>query len=180
MYHCEFRTISQKEQGQRSLIYNYETDHYYDLKKERSESGWSFSLTKTPLGKKLRKTSQSDLFKDFVENSMVFQILEGGNEVGVMHLGYDEWNRRLRIWDLLVHPEFRGKKFGSQMIDRALEEAKGRGARMVVLETQSCNGPAIDFYLKNGFDLIGFDSLHYSNKDVAKGEIRVELGRILD
>ncbi len=50
---------------------------------------------------------------------------------------------------------------------------------MLVLETQSCNAPAIDFYVKNGFILIGFDSTAYSNEDVVKKEVRIEMGLAL-
>lgn len=48
---------------------------------------------------------------------------------------------------------------------------------MVVLETQSCNIPAIRCYLKNGFKVIGFDTHAYSDADLEKQEIRIEMGR---
>ena len=51
------------------------------------------------------------------------------------------------------------------------------GARMIILETQSCNVPAISFYLKHGFELVGFDAASYSNKDLEKGEVRMEFGK---
>ena len=47
---------------------------------------------------------------------------------------------------------------------------------MLVLETQTCDVPAINFYLKFGFELIGFDAAAYSNEDVEKKEVRLELG----
>jgi hypothetical protein len=47
---------------------------------------------------------------------------------------------------------------------------------MLILETQSCDVSAIDFYLKQGFDLIGFDSAAYSNDDIEKKEVRLEFG----
>ena len=56
---------------------------------------------------------------------------------------------------------------------RQLEKA---GARMAVLETQSCNENAIAFYRKNGFELIGFDRYAYSNADPERHEIRMEMG----
>ena len=39
---------------------------------------------------------------------------------------------------------------------------------MIVLETQSCNKKAIDFYVKHGFSLIGLDMYAYSNEDPEK------------
>ena len=47
---------------------------------------------------------------------------------------------------------------------------------MLVLETQTNNATAIDFYLRFGFDLIGLDTAAYSNDDVRKREVRVEMG----
>jgi ribosomal protein S18 acetylase RimI-like enzyme len=58
----------------------------------------------------------------------------------------------------------------------AITIAKEKNARMLVLETQSCNVDAIRFYLAHGFQLIGFDTTAYSNQDIEKGEIRLELG----
>ena len=57
--------------------------------------------------------------------------------------------------------------------------AKSCGARMSVLETQSCNENAIAFYKKNGFEIIGFDLYSYSNTDPERHEIRVEMGKKL-
>lgn len=48
-----------------------------------------------------------------------------------------------------------------------------------MLETQSCNTGAIAFYRRAGFSLIGLDTCCYSNKDVSRGEVRLELGMLL-
>jgi hypothetical protein len=47
---------------------------------------------------------------------------------------------------------------------------------MLVLETQTNNATAISFYLNFGFEFIGFDSAAYSNEDIEKKEVRLELG----
>ena len=44
------------------------------------------------------------------------------------------------------------------------------------LETQSCNTNAIGFYLHQGFELIGFDKCCYTNKDIERREVRINLG----
>jgi ribosomal protein S18 acetylase RimI-like enzyme len=61
-------------------------------------------------------------------------------------------------------------------MQHAIKLAKEKGARMLVLETQSCNVKAIQFYLKHGYKLIGFDTAAYSNQDIEKKEVRLELG----
>ena len=60
-----------------------------------------------------------------------------------------------------------------------LAEAVQSGARMAVLETQSCNENAIAFYRKNGFEIIGFDLYAYSNTDPERHEVRLEMGKKL-
>lgn len=61
-------------------------------------------------------------------------------------------------------------------MEAILKEARSSGARMAVVETQSCNGHAIAFYRKHGFEVIGFDRYAYSNDDPARHEMRVEMG----
>ena len=51
---------------------------------------------------------------------------------------------------------------------------------MLVLETQSCNMPAIAFYLSRGFAIGGMDLFHYSNEDLEKHEVRIEMMRMLE
>jgi len=82
----------------------------------------------------------------------------------------------VRIWEFLVREEFRNKGIGTLLIKYAVKLCKEKRARMLVLETQSCNVPAINFYLKHGFDLIGFDTAAYSNEDIGKREVRLEFG----
>ena len=68
---------------------------------------------------------------------------------------------------------------GTVLMNTILQEAKESGARMVVLETQTCNENAIAFYRKNGFDIIGFDLFAYTNIDPERHEIRIEMGKQL-
>lgn len=58
-----------------------------------------------------------------------------------------------------------------------LREAELSGARMTVLETQTCNENAIAFYRRSGFEIIGFDLYSYSNEDPKRHEVRIELGK---
>ena len=82
----------------------------------------------------------------------------------------------MRVWEFLVREGFRRKGIGTLLMNYAVRLTKEKRARMLVLETQSCDVPAIDFYLKFGFELIGFDAAAYSNEDVAKKEARLEFG----
>ena len=58
----------------------------------------------------------------------------------------------------------------------AKEQAVKERRRAVILETQSCNTAAICFYEKEGFEMIGFDSCCYSNRDRERKEVRINMG----
>ena len=73
----------------------------------------------------------------------------------------------------------RGSGVGTALLDAIQEAAVPTGARMIVLETQSCNENAIAFYRKNGFEIIGFDLYAYSNDDPERHEVRLEMGKKL-
>ena len=90
------------------------------------------------------------------------------------------WNNRFRISNICVLDfSERSRGVGTALmktIERAAEDA---GARMLILETQSCNENAIAFYKKNGFEIVGFDLYAYSNDDPERHEVRIEMGKKL-
>lgn len=158
------------------LKYRYMTSSYCDLAIRREAKSWKIQLTLKPLETTLKKKFESEFFREYVEEPSVFAAELDGEQVGWLELGYHRWNNRMRVWEFLVKEEFRNKGIGTQLIKHAVRFAKEKGARMLVLETQSCNVPAINFYRKHGFDLIGFDTAAYSNEDVEKKEVRLEFG----
>lgn len=158
------------------MNYSYVTDSYYDLEEQVIDSGWSFRLSLKKYDEAVKKSSNSTLFESYVEKAKVFQASLNHIPVGYLQIGFDTWNNRARIWDLLILPEYRQQQVGTQLMAVAVSESRKWEARSLVLETQSCNTPAINFYLKHGFKLIGFDSNHYSNQDIQKKEIRIEFG----
>lgn len=92
----------------------------------------------------------------------------------------EEWSNRLIITELWVHETMRRQGVGHQLMEIAKEQARRENRRAVILETQSCNTGAIAFYRKEGFRLIGFDSCCYSNQDVQRREVRLDMGYFLD
>lgn len=65
---------------------------------------------------------------------------------------------------------------GHALLAVAKEQAFLECRRAVILETQSCNVNAVGFYLHEGFTLIGMDTCCYSNTDLKRKEVRIELG----
>ena len=92
----------------------------------------------------------------------------------------ETWNNRFRISNICVFaPAARCRGIGTALMNAIVKEAAASGARMAVLETQSCNAAATGFYRRNGFEIIGFDLYAYSNDDPERHEIRIEMGKKL-
>jgi GNAT superfamily N-acetyltransferase len=168
--------VAKSEAYLNELKSRYFTSEYYDVAVHRESAGWSIKLSLKPFGKMLEKEYKGRLFEDYVEEARVFVAILGVKRVGWIELGYDRWNNRMRVWEFLVLGEFRRRGTGMLLMNHAVEVAKERGARMLVLETQTCDVPAIKFYLKFGFELIGFDVAAYSNEDIERKEVRLEFG----
>ena len=60
-----------------------------------------------------------------------------------------------------------------------LEVTPEKWNNALILETQSCNAAAIAFYLSQGLSLMGLNTCEYSNQDVERHEIRLEMGCLL-
>jgi ribosomal protein S18 acetylase RimI-like enzyme len=159
---------------------SYLTSNYYDLSIVHEAETWKIELSLKPLEQPLEKSYTGTFFEGHIEEPRVFAAALDGVKVGWIELGYEKWNNRMRVWEFLVKEGFRRIGIGSLLMGFAVKVAKEKGARMLVLETQSCNVPAIAFYLEQGFNLIGFDSVAYSNEDIKKKEARLELGLTLD
>jgi ribosomal protein S18 acetylase RimI-like enzyme len=159
-----------------SLASRYLTFGYYDLSIRRETDCWRIGLVLKSFEKPVEKNYQGKLFEDHVEEPRVLAAEHGSRQVGWIELGYEKWNNRMRVWEFLVEEAFRRRQIGTSLMNHAVTIAKEKGARMLVLETQTCDVPAINFYLKFGFELTGFDAAAYSNEDIEKKEVRLELG----
>ena len=111
-----------------------------------------------------------------MEAPAAFGAFDGQRLAAIGEGSPESWNNRYRISNLCVLEEAdRRRGLGRALMDRLLAEARRAGARMAVLETQTCNEKAIAFYRSCGFAVIGFDLYSYSNDDPARREVRLEM-----
>lgn len=82
----------------------------------------------------------------------------------------------MRVTELWTDENYRKIGLGKNLMNIAKRKAAERGCRMVILETQSCNTDAIGFYLHEGFTLAGVLAYDYTNTDMERNEVRLELG----
>ena len=172
------RELDQKWKG-KSFLFRYTTSHHYQVSITQLPEEVLIHLKREELPKPVTKSFESSLYSHWLINPQVFGAFEEDNLLGFIELSQEDWNNRLRIANIWVAEEHRFQGIGKALIAKAIEIGKSGGQRALVLETQSCNDPAIRFYLSCGFNLIGLDSTHYQNDDIQRGEVRLEFGLIL-
>lgn len=159
------------------------SDSYYDLEmRQLDSSGCTVSLTRKQAEEEIVHTPEEydfpdSLYQEHWENAEAFGIVgEDGDLLACIEVCPEEWSNRLMVTELWVSDGLRRQGIGKRLMDKAKEIAAGQNRRAVILETQSCNTNAIDFYLHEGFELIGFDTCCYTNNDIGRREVRINLG----
>ena len=105
------------------------------------------------------------LYEDHWENAYAWGVVIDGKLIAAIETCPEAWSNRLRITELWVDDEYQKQGIGHTLMEMAKEQLRRERRRAIILETQSCNVNAIDFYLHEGFTLIGFDSCCYKNND---------------
>ncbi len=156
---------------------------YYDLEMSPLDrEGCRISLVRKPAGEEIVHTPgeydhPDALYMDHWEGAEACGVVgEAGELLACIEVCPEEWSNRLMVTELWVCEALRGRGVGKRLMDRAKEIARRQNRRAVILETQSCNTNAIGFYLSQGFELIGFDTCCYTNDDIGRREVRINLG----
>ncbi len=167
--------LSRKEYQDYELVFEYDTAEHYAVEVRQDERGFTVALQRLPLPEPQHKRFVECLFQRYLARPSAYAILQEGNPAAIIEIDREFWSKRLRIADLVVCPEYRRRGYGAALLGHALAIARAEGFRAVYLDTHSCNVGAIDFYLSQGFTLGGLDTTYYSNRDVERGEVYVEM-----
>lgn len=167
------------------LPITYTTDEYYDVSLDKKKNGYEIKIEKKDLSEPVTRSSIKDnesdqLYADYFENAFAWGMLREGLLVAAIETAPEPWSDRLRITELWVADEFQSKGIDHALIEIAKEQARHEWHRAIVLETQSSNVKAIEFYQHEKFDLIGFDTCSYTNDDIKRKEVRLEFGFLLE
>ena len=163
------------------------SDSYYDVKiKPLDYEGCTVSLVRKKAEQEIVHTPEEydfpdKLYADHWENAEAYGVVgENGELLACIEVCPEEWSNRLMVTELWVDESLRKQGVGKRLMDKAKEIAALQKRRAIILETQSCNTNAIGFYLHEGFELIGFDKCCYTNKDIERREVRINLGYFFD
>lgn len=162
------------------------SDSFYDLVMEPMDrSGCQISLIRKEVEEPIVHTPDEydfpdSLYQEHWEKAEAYGVVSGQGELlACIEVCPEEWSNRLMVTELWVSEELRGKGVGKGLMDQAKAVAARQNRRAIILETQSCNTSAIGFYLHEGFELIGFDTCCYTNNDIKRREVRINLGYFL-
>lgn len=181
MKELEIQELSKENWKGTLLPVSYLSDYYYDIWIEKTEDGFHIPIQKKRFEATFRHLPEDGeypdrLYEDWWENARAFGIVENGTLLAAIEICPEEWSNRLLITELFVGEEIRGQGYGRKLIDLAKTITIQNKYRVLMLETQSSNVNAVDFYLHEGFTLIGFDTCCYTNKDVERREVRFNMG----
>ena len=171
------RRLPRKLYTDHVLRYTSESAFHYRASLVETKDGFSFTFKKEPLPEVLHRECFDTLFQPYWKGVTAYGAFENadGAPVAYLELAREEWNDRLVITQLLVEEPYRGKGIGKTLVDHAKKIAVHEDRRLITLETQSCNLPAIEFYRKQGFVFSGTNLHFYSNDDIAENEVMLEM-----
>lgn len=163
------------------LPIEYTSKEYYDVNMQRTDDGFQISIQKKKFTKPFIHSLedceyQDKLYEDWWEDAEAFGIIEDNKLLAAIEICPESWTNRLIITELFVDEKLRGQGYGKKLLDIAKKITVEKNYRTLILETQSSNINAVDFYLHAGFTLIGFDSCCYTNTDLERKEIRLNMG----
>ena len=178
------------------LDYSFETDRIYTLRvngklaqnddtmQTLDRPAIAFELWETPVDPPIYKSFREYEHKleevetrlNSVEGGYV--ALAGGQIAGAVLLNVEQWRSIVRIEDIIVGRQFRRYGIGSLLLKCASDWARNRGCWAIVLEAQNVNYPAIQFYLRNGFEVWSINQ-HFYPPGSVEHEVAIFMGKKL-
>ena len=159
------------------------SDSFYDLEiVPLDREGCTVKIVRKPSEQEIVHTPEEydfpdSLYQDHWEKAEAYGVVsDAGELLACIEVCPEEWSNRLMVTELWVCDELQKQGLGKRLMDKAKEIAVKQNRRALILETQSCNTNAIGFYLHQGFELIGFDTCCYTNYDIGRREVRINLG----
>lgn len=148
----------------------YVTDTVYQIITNDNNGETSFTLKyielKEPFVKTYPVNTDSILnYNELISEGLSLGAYDNNTLAGVLIACKREWNNSIWIEFIEVAEEYRNKKIGTHLLTKLCNNLKDSGFRIIELETQNTNMPAINFYRKNGFEITGLNLTLYNNPD---------------
>jgi ribosomal protein S18 acetylase RimI-like enzyme len=170
----------QNFQFKKELVFPYKSTKYLDVVTNPDNMGnlvFEFKIKdfdKPFFGKIVRK-----LFNDYDQFTRFFSYVnQNDHESAFLSIGFQTIDI-YKIWDIFVEPTFQNLRIGTELLKYAEKIAREWSAKVLVVECQSSNYPAINFFQKNNFLITGFNLVHKTLGDLKKHDFLVMMSKIL-
>lgn len=184
---AEIRLLMELNSDQLSRVLSgYTSPARYRVTREETPEHISFHLDLEPVNPPFVKTWETvpedfQFYETLVEDGFSLGAYEAGQLVGVALAEVRRWNRSLMIWEFHVLEGYRRQGVGRQLMDILEGRARAAGLRIMEVEAQNTNTPAIQFYRQMGFAIEAIDTSYYSNHDLEPGgEVALFMKRRLE
>ncbi len=153
-----------------ALDWSYETDHVWQMQShdsgERVEI--TFRVLHLPRAVTVNTPPDPQHVKVNWERQECFLAIEHqGQVLGFVDLTTQAWQQAGWINHLVVAHEFRGRGLGRGLMNAARAWAQDQKLRVLMVETQPKNYPAIQLYQQLGYKFCGYNDQFYPNDDIA-------------
>ena len=126
-------------------------------------------------GKVVRK-----LFEDYNENTRFFLYLNHNDyECAILSIEIKSPDV-CKILDIIVEPTFQNLGVGTELVKHVEKIARENSARVIVIECQTSNYPAIRFFQKNKFQITGFNLINKSRDDLKNHDFIIQMSKLLE
>jgi len=101
---------------------------------------------------------QHEMFKDFLKarKDKIQIIMVDGTPAGFIDGGVTD-AKNYEQGNICLLPEFRGKGIGSQILQKVIDENKGKNIKLRVFKSN----PAVRLYQRFGFEIVGETNSHF-------------------
>lgn len=171
------------------MLSGYDTREIYQVEKTETDSLARFDFRLVQLEQPLHDDFYDDFNAEEIRNWN--RLLPQGYSFGAYQAGVlvglavgEVWpkEKRARVWEFHVHPEYRRLGIGRTLMGCVVDRARQDHLGLVMLETQNTNVNAIRFYRRMGFTLEAIDIGHYypTHNPVIRQQVQFIMKRWLE
>lgn len=146
----------------------YSTDKIYSVSSIEFNGSFEFALREKALSyTKVWETNSDDIeeLNTIIENGHSFGAFADGELQAWIICEHRTWNNSFYIENILINEKYRRQGIGIMLIKNAIKEARTLNCRVIELETQNTNYPAIQFYRRMGFNITGVNTRLYDHSE---------------
>jgi ribosomal protein S18 acetylase RimI-like enzyme len=148
----------------------FKTDRIIAVEKSKEDKSLVIKLNEVELDRQYIKEWKSDndsisFFQNIIGEGFSLGAYHNDILVGFLVSSYHVWNNSLWIDNIRVSEKAMGRGIGKKLIESLIEMGKSKNIRILGLEVQSSNYPAIKLYEKCGFEISGVDFKRYPQRE---------------